>query len=427
VKKIHYEKHIGNVENVMDEAIQEEHIETMRAESTSDSNDAGKTSKTSDACDGPLPAGTTILNGQYRLLELLHRRPRVNLYLGRRLPRTDVAKQHLEAQEPLVVIRELVLVGLPRQLQKRVESAAFEEFVSPVMFGSPRLPGTGDRVRVEGERHYLVMQLRGAHGGRGGEKGRPTVAITLAELLLNRQQWPLWLDRETALGWGVQLCRIVARLHRLGLVLGDLNPNTILVDEGGPAKWAPVLLVFWPPAPQFWLASSTQREQAAPWSQIFPVAGTTATNAFAAPESLDGAGEKCDERSDVYSLAAILYLLLTRYAPVAALRRRQAGNREATCNHPPQGATEYADALQITDGIALIPPRLFNARIPVVLEQALLRALSLEPSQRYPSVFAFLEVLEKIDMNLVDTENAEYVGPKASPLGKVVRWVRHGA
>jgi hypothetical protein len=418
----------------MDEAIQEEHIETLREESTSDSNDTGKTGKTSDASDagdGPLPTGTTILNGQYRLLELLHQRPRVNLYLGRRLPRTDMAKQHLEAQESLVVIRELVLVGLPRQLQKQAELAAFEEFVSPVMFGSPRLPGAGDRVRVEGERHYLVMQLRGAHGGkngkngRSGEKGRPTVAITLAELLLNRQQWPLWLDRETALGWGVQLCRIVARLHRLGLVLGDLNPNTVLVDEGGPAEWAPVLLVFWPPAPQFWLASSTQCEHATLCTQIFPIAETIPTSAFAAPESLDGAGEKCDERSDVYSLGAILYLLLTRYAPVAALRRRQAGNIEAGHNRPQQDMVVYADFSQITDGIALIPPRLFNARIPVALEQALLCALSLEPSQRYPSVFAFLEALEKIDMKLVDAENTGYVGPKASPFGKVVRWVRH--
>ena len=415
----------------MDEAIQEEHIETMRGESISDSNDVGKTGKTSDASDGPLPTGTTILSGQYRLLELLHQRPRVNLYLGRRLPRSDMAKQHLESQESLVVIRELVLVGLPWQLQKQAELAAFEEFVSPVMFGSPRLPGTGDRVRVEGERHYMVMQLRGAHGGkngkngRDGEKERPTVAITLAELLLNRQQWPLWLDRETALGWGVQLCRIVARLHRLGLVLGDLDPNTVLVDEGGPAEWAPVLLVFWPPAPQFWPTSSTQSELAALCTHIFPIAGTIPTNAFAAPESLDNVGEKCDERSDVYSLGAILYLLLTRYAPVAALRRRQAGNIEGQYNRPQQDMVAYADFSQITDGIALIPPRLFNARIPVALERALLCALSLEPSQRYPSVFAFLEALEKIDMKLVDTENTGYVGPIASPFAKVVRWVRH--
>jgi serine/threonine-protein kinase len=106
---------------------------------------------------------------------------------------------------------------------------------------------------------------------------------------------------------------------------------------------------------------------------------------------------KCDERSDIYSLGCILYLLLTRYAPVAAQHHRNA------------------------DGIELIPPRLFNAQIPLPLEQVLLCALSLEPAQRYPTVFALIEALEQIDMKLVDTEDT---GREVSPLKKAVRWVR---
>lgn len=388
-------KNSSDVGNVMNGAIRYKHIASLQNENSSDSN------HTNAAAAGPLPAGTIILTGQYQVLELLHQRPRVNLYLGRRLPRTGATKPQLEAQESLVVIRELVLVGLPRPLQKRVEQAAFEEFVSPAMFGSLRLPGAGDRVRVEEERHYLVMQLRGTHSGKNGkngssgEKERLTVAITLTELLLNRRQWPLWLDTETALCWGVQLCRIVARLHRLGLVLGDLDPNTVLVDENGPAEWPPVLLVSWPPAPQFWHSSSTQSDLIATWSQIFPIAGILPNNTFAAPETLEA---KCDERSDVYSLGAILYLLLTRYAPIAAPHR------------------------QHTDSIELIPPRFFNARIPVPLEQVLMCALSLEPAQRYPTVFALIEALEQIDMKFVDVENIEQ---EVSPLKKVMRWVRH--
>jgi hypothetical protein len=392
VEKGYSMKNSRDVEDRTSEAMHHEHIETLQNENISE---------TSNANDGPLPAGTTILAGQYRLLELLHQRPRVNLYLGRRLPRTDMAKQRLEAQESLVAIRELVLVGLPQQLQKQVEQAAFEEFVSPAMFGSLRLPGAGDRVQIEGERHYLVMQLRGAHGGKNGkngstrEEGRPTVAITLAELLLNRRQWPFWLDTETALGWGVQLCRIVARLHRLGVVLDDLNPNTIVVDANGPAEWPPVLLISWPPAPQFWPTSSTRGDLIARWAQIFPIAKTLSTCAFTAPEVLEG---KCDERSDVYSLGAILYLLLTRYAPAAAQYRQHRVH------------------------IELIPPRLFNAQIPVALEQAVLCALSLEPAQRYPTVFAFIEALERIDMKL---EGGENTGEVESPFKKVVRWVKH--
>ena len=382
-------KNSSDVRDVTNEAIQHEQNENN-----------SETKHTNEADDGALPAGTSILDGQYRLLELLHQRPRVNLYLGRRLPRTDIpgTKRQAEAQESLVVIRELVLAGLPRPLQKQVEQAAFEEFVSPALFGSLRLPGAGDRVRVEGERHYLVMQLRGAHGGKNGSgeaKELPIVAITLAELLLNRRQWPLWLATETALNWGVQLCRIVARLHRLGLILGDLDLNTVVVDENGPAEWPPVLLVSWPPAPQFWCVSSTQTDKIALWSHVFPLATPFPDNAFAAPETLEG---KCDERTDVYSLGAILYLLLTRYAPVAAQQRRHA------------------------DSIELIPPRLFNAQIPVSLEQVLLCALSLEPAQRYPTVFALIEALERMDMKPVDTRNT---GSAVSPLKKVVRWVRH--
>lgn len=384
-----------DVEDRVSEFIQHEHIEILQNENMSEPSNA------SNVNDGPLPAGTTILAGQYRLLEVLHQRPRVNLYLGRRLPRPTMAKQRLEAQESLVAIRELVLVGLPLQLQKQVEQAAFEEFVSPAMFGSLRLPGAGDRVRIDGERHYLVMQLRGAHSGKngrnesGGGKERPTVAITLAELLLNRRQWPFWLDIETALGWGVQLCRIVARLHRLGVILGDLDPNTVLVDAGGPAEWPPVLLVSWPPAPQFWLTSSTRNDLIAPWSRVFPIARTVSNSAFAAPEMLAGRYDKC---SDIYSLGAILYLLLTRYAPVAAQYRQE------------------------REHIELIPPRLFNAQIPVALEQVLLCALSLEPAQRYPAVFALIEALERIDLKLIDTE---YTVQRVSPLEKVVRWAKH--
>ena len=367
--------------------------------------------------DAPLTAGSTILAGRYRVLELLHRRPRLNLYLGRRLPRPDMTKEQLEAQESLVVIRELVLTGLTSQEQQMVTAAAFEEFVSPIMFGSPRLPGAGDRVRVEGERHYLVMQLRGAHSKESGSEP-PTVAITLAELLLNRRQWPLWLEMETALRWGIQLCRIVARMHRLGLCIGDLNPNTVLVDEGGPADWSPVLLVSWPPAPYYWPVSSSQQHgYVPPCYQLFPVATTLSNSPFAAPETLQGV---CDERSDVYSLGAIIYLLLTRYAPVTALRRLHA-TTDAALDAQYQNTADDSITRTDVEGIALIPPRLFNAGISSELEQIVQRALALSPSERYPTVFAMLEALEHVDMSQSDSEQGEQ---KVSPLEKMIRWVR---
>src|SRR6266852_3132716 len=165
----------------------------------------------------PLSCGALILQGRYRIAQLLHARPRVNLYLGYRIP-AQGAQQAGVASEP-VTIRELALAGLSADEQELVARAAFEEFVSPMMFGSPRLPGVGDRVSIERERHYLVMQLRLARGMR------QAVAVPLAELLLAHRRWPGWLDMEVALEWGAQLCRIVARLHRMGCVIGDLDPT----------------------------------------------------------------------------------------------------------------------------------------------------------------------------------------------------------
>jgi len=353
----------------------------------------------------PLSPGTIILRGRYRIAQLLHARPRVNLYLGYRLPAQH--RQPTEAAAPeLVAIRELVLAGLPMEEQEAVARAAFEEFVSPMMFGSPRLPGVGDRVSIERDRHYLVMQLRPTRGTR------QAVAVPLAELLLAHRQWPNWLDMPVALQWGAQLCRIVARLHRMGCVIGDLDPATILVDDGGAASWAPVLLVSWPPAPQFWPPGYTINHIA----QIFPIAATPTDNVFAAPEMLQG---RCDERSDVYALGAILYLLFTRYAPVSSALRQVSESESKQGNSGP---------LSTPEGMSFVPPHLLNSRVSARLENILTRALALHPANRFPTAFALVEALESID------PDSDFADPFAtrplqrvrhdSKVTKVLEWVK---
>jgi hypothetical protein len=353
----------------------------------------------------PLSPGTLILQGRYRIAQLLHARPRVNLYLGYRLPAQQAQPAEATAPE-LVAIRELALAGLEPEEQEAVVQAAFEEFVSPVMFGSPRLPGVGDRVSIERERHYLVMQLRPTRGTR------QAVAVPLAELLLAHRKWPAWLDMPLALEWGAQLGRIIARLHRMGCVSGNLDPATILVDDGGAASWAPVLLVSWPPALQFWPSSYTGAHIA----HIFPIGISPTDDAFAAPEVSAG---RCDERSDVYALGAILYLLFTRYAPVSpALRQLSASEPGNT----------HSDPLSVSEGMSLVPPHLLNSCISPRLENILTRALALDPAQRFPSVFALVEALENIDP-AIDFADPFATQPQQrvhhdSKVTKVLEWVR---
>jgi hypothetical protein len=360
--------------------------------------------------DQALPEGTVILDGKYRLERLLHQRPRLNLYLGRRLSQVKQIIQKQPGSELPVAIREMVLIGLSSSMREQIKQAAYEEFVSPVVHVSPFWPGAGEGIYLEGDRHYLVMPLQRAH-----DKQR-TNAVTLAELLVSRSEWPLWLNMHTALKWGIQLCRIVARLHSLGSVLGDLDPTTVLVDGAGTAGWAPVLLRAWPPAPYYWLSLSTLLPSAEHMARVFPIASISTDNPFVAPELFEGL---YNERSDVYSLGAILYLLLTHYAPPSALLRQ--GGRSQTRATIPRAYVSNS-----LEKIELIPPHFLDALLPLSLEGVLLRALELDPIWRYATAFELVEALEAIDLAQVGmhTSAIRDVLGNVSHLGKALRWLK---
>jgi serine/threonine protein kinase len=282
----------------------------------------------------------------------------------------------------LVAIRELLLSGLPEQTQAHIAAAAFEEFVSPGTADSSWFPTAGDRIWSAGERHYTVMQLQGVRCDPS------TQIITLDELLTEQQQWPLWLNRSVALAWGLQLCHAIAQVHRAGGVLGDLNPATILVDRLGATTWAPILLASWPPAPQFWHTTQDERYVSTLSTQIFPIGKQYEHNVFIAPEILYGV---CDERADVYSLGAILFLLVTHYAPIAALRRLYASQRALLASE--KGLPLAEQDLESLDFVSL---QALDSSIPPPLERLLLCALNPDPDRRYDSVADLMAALQAV-------------------------------
>ncbi len=350
-----------------------------------------------DGQEPVLASGSLILQGRYRLERLLRQRPRVNLYLGRRLPGTrEMEQAESAATETLVAVRELDLTGLAESLHTLAERAAFEEFVSPVVAGSPRITSVPDRIASEGEKQYFIMQLERSTTHASSEPAEARAQPILLADLFDQDQWPWWLDQDRALQWCGQLCRIVARLHRTGTILGDLSPATILVDSEGVASWTPLLLPSWPPPQHCWLLAATgsidSPDPIALYHEAFPPAVNSGDSPFAAPEAARG---DIDECSDVYSLGAILYLLLTHYAPASAWRRL--GAIQAYAHTPSYQHTEPLALDEQTDGLALIPPSLLNTRISSSLEHVLLRALALDPAERYSSAFTLAEVIEAIE------------------------------
>ena len=120
------------------------------------------------------------------------------------------------------------------------------------------------------------------------------------------------------------------------------------------------------------------------------VAGTPA---YMAPEQFRG--EVCKE-SDQYALACIAYELLTGHKMFKA---------------PDFLSMGYCHAYE-----APTPPRQLNPQIPMSVEYALLKALSKQRTERYPSVSTFVVALD--DQALVrDSKSVSVLPPSAISAG----------
>jgi serine/threonine protein kinase len=179
-----------------------------------------------------------------------------------------------------------------------------------------------------------------------------------------RKGGPLPLER--AIPILVQVCGALQEAHDLGIVHRDLKPeNIFLCAQGGMVDYPKVL--------DFGLAKVTER-QMQPGSVILTQEGMVfGTPEFMSPEQAQG--KTLDARSDIYSLAVILYEVLTGKLPFSA-----------------RTPMEYIQKHVMESAIPLnqrVPERKF----PEALEIALTKALAKKPDNRYQSAAEFGEAL----------------------------------
>lgn len=105
-----------------------------------------------------------------------------------------------------------------------------------------------------------------------------------------------WADTRRASSWGQQIARGLDRVHAAHLLHRDVKPGNVYLDSSGEVKLGDLGM-----AAQ-WDSSGRTRP-----------AGTLAT---AAPEALQEPGGYCSVQSDIYSLAATVYYLLSGEYPV---------------------------------------------------------------------------------------------------------------
>jgi len=152
----------------------------------------------------------------------------------------------------------------------------------------------------------------------------------------------------------VRLARSMQYIHQRGWVHRDVSPSNIMMLADGGVK----LMDF-----------GVVKEPGAELTRVGEVVGTVA---WIAPEQIQGT--LVDARADLYSLGAVLYLMLTGRRPFNA--RSLAGYLDKHLHRPPR------------------PPRELAPTLPEHLDRVCMRLLEKAPADRYASATHLLYVLD---------------------------------
>jgi serine/threonine-protein kinase len=168
------------------------------------------------------------------------------------------------------------------------------------------------------------------------------------------------LPWERSVRIGVQLAAALARAHQAGVIHRDLKPENILLvarPEGELVKLT-----------DFGIAKMTGEPSLTLNEQLFGTPG------YIAPEYVGGIG--IDGRSDIYSLAVVIYEMITGQLPFEGRGQSELLLKPLTS--------------------APIPPSKRVDNLPPDLEALLLRALARDPAERPHDAFAMHDALADI-------------------------------
>jgi serine/threonine-protein kinase len=204
----------------------------------------------------------------------------------------------------------------------------------------PNLPKVSDFFH-EGDRDFLVMDF--------------IPGKDLRQVMEEAQQRGEFIPEEQALGWAGQLCDALAYLHDQDppVLHRDIKPANIRLTPGGLIKLV-----------DFGLVKVMVPDDA----RTITVLQGRGTAHYTPLEQYGGDTGHTDPRSDLFSLGATLYHLLT--------------------NHPPAEAK-----MRFLRSDSLRPPREHNPQIGVRTQQVILWALKMHPDDRPADVRAFRDAL----------------------------------
>jgi serine/threonine protein kinase len=280
-------------------------------------------------------AASTEITDRYRITSLVRRSPYIQLFLA-----IDTSHQHP------VVIRDIDISNVDDEIYTQALDIVQGEYDLLHRLRIPDVLAASDLHYSQD--HLLIIQdwpfpLPNDNSTRD--------ALTLHDLIQSGIGLP---DEETAINWTYRLCNAVQRLHSQQIILGDLDPHVIAVSEKDYTGQL-ALMISWLPAALRKLLPDAAR--------------INNPTSFNAPETQEG---NIDPGSDIYSLGAILYLLLTGIAPTRTLEETGEENRA---------------------------PRELNGKISSGVEAVVMQALESDNARRFSTVEEFAEALQQLSSN----------------------------
>jgi len=159
-----------------------------------------------------------------------------------------------------------------------------------------------------------------------------------------------------------EIAQAVHAAHREGVIHRDLKPGNIMIERAEDGRWKPYVMDF-----------GLAREVAAPGlTQTGVLMGTPE---YMAPEQARGDSSQIDRRTDVYSLGATLYALLS--------------------GTPPFPSASIADALIRVLQEEPVGLKKRNPSLPADLDTIVMKCLRKLPQERYDSARALAEDLRR--------------------------------
>jgi hypothetical protein len=167
------------------------------------------------------------------------------------------------------------------------------------------------------------------------------------------------LPVETAVRYMIAIAEAMRHVHAQQMLHRDLKPSNVLIDEFDQPRLT-----------DFGLARRLAAD-----SKLTATGTVLGTPSYMPPEQAAARRGEVGPASDVYSLGAILYELLTGRPPF-------------------QGETPLDTLLAVLD-LEPTPPRQINPEVPPELEMICLKCLRKHPSDRYPSAGALADDLRR--------------------------------